>query len=149
MPKLKPLLAYPYYRVRGYRPVKVAPSRWDEEFRAGKWDYLADLAQTGCRSIVFSYRQELAPEAILDVGCGPGTLVRSIRLLDYKRYLGIDVSREAIARAERAYRDDRTEFLTADAEAFRPRQAFDLIVFNNSLYYMAKPDAVVRNTPDI
>jgi len=142
--KLKPLLAYPRYQLFGYRPVRVPAAQWDREFRSGKWAYLNDIRQIGCLSIVFSYCQLLVPGSILDVGCGSGSLTRSIRLLDYEYYQGIDLSAEAIAQAEASYAEERTTFAVANAETFEPRQSFDLIIFNNCLYYFEQPDQVAH-----
>jgi 2-polyprenyl-3-methyl-5-hydroxy-6-metoxy-1,4-benzoquinol methylase len=71
--------------------------------------------------------------SLLDVGCGEGVLQRRLRALGYARYLGIDSSEEAIARAQ-TERDARTEFRCADAETYMPQDRFDVIVFNEVLY---------------
>jgi 2-polyprenyl-3-methyl-5-hydroxy-6-metoxy-1,4-benzoquinol methylase len=81
--------------------------------------------------------------SLLDVGCGQGVLQRRLRALGYARYLGIDGSQEAIARAQ-TERDARTEFRCADAESFTPQDRFDVIVYNEVLYYLKDPVDVVR-----
>jgi trans-aconitate methyltransferase len=52
----------------------------------------------------------------------------------YSRYVGIDVSQEAINRAA-TKRDEKTLFIKADVNNYIPNELFDVIVFNESLYY--------------
>src|SRR5262249_36616585 len=87
----------------------------------------------------------LAPKTILDVGCGSGSLTAALRLLDYQRYLGIDVSAEAIAQARTAFGDNRTDFAVATAESYVPEDRFDGIIFNQVAYSFAPPGGIVGN----
>jgi len=106
------------------------------------WAFLRDLDAVPQRGIIAGYIQHLAPAGrVLDVGCGEGLLLRSLG--PGVRYTGVDVSGEAIARARRDF-DDRAIFHEADATLFEPDGEFDIIVFNESLYYMPDPAGVVR-----
>ncbi|MGM4906869.1 class I SAM-dependent methyltransferase [Tardiphaga sp. 866_E4_N2_1] len=71
----------------------------------------------------------------LDVGCGDGVLFERFKLLGYQRYVGIDISDVAIDRLC-TYNDDRTNFIQADGNVHEPTGRFDVIVFNESLYYL-------------
>ena len=142
--EIKSILAFPYYRLAGYRPTRVPATAWDERFRSGKYSYLEDLSQIGGLSIVFGYCQFLAPKTILDVGCGYGSLTKNLKVLDYEYYLGIDVSAEAISQAQASYSDDRTEFIVADAIEFVSHHEFDVIIFNQCAYYFDNPQDVVQ-----
>jgi SAM-dependent methyltransferase len=142
--EIKSILAFPYYKLAGYRPTRVPVAAWDERFRSGKYSYLEDLSQIGGLSMIFGYCQFLDPKSILDVGCGYGSLTKNIRALDYKYYLGIDISAEAVSQAQASYSDDRTDFAVADATQFVPHQKFDVIIFNQCAYYFDNPQDVVQ-----
>ncbi len=70
---------------------------------------------------ILGYCQFLNPASILDAGCGEGLLAEKLKILPYKSYLGMDVSKEAIAIATKRLGDDRSRFTVADAWAFRDR----------------------------
>ena len=89
------------------------------------------------------YCQHLAPATILDAGCGEGLLAAKLRLLGYARYLGLDISAAAIARANDNLGDSRTGFEVTDLHSFESPDRFDAIIFNQSLYYLTDPAAVL------
>ena len=129
-------------RKDGLKP--TAASVWDQEFQAGQWDFLADISEVGRYAVVAGYHQiAAAHETVLDVGCGAGLLQPWLRRAGYQAYLGIDLSAEAIGRAQ-AGADEATRFEAANAEAFVPPRAFDVIIFNEMLYYMVDPVGVLR-----
>jgi 2-polyprenyl-3-methyl-5-hydroxy-6-metoxy-1,4-benzoquinol methylase len=72
--------------------------------------------------------------SLLDVGCGEGALADYLNEEQKKNYVGIDLSKEAvrIAKEKRGF-----NFIQASAETYTPLpgQSFDLIVFNEMLYY--------------
>lgn len=124
-------------RRRGDIPQPAAV--WDEQYAAGRWDFLAGLDQLARYSVIAGYIHYLKPgAAVLDVGCGEGLLLRSYRPYGYGRYLGVDIAAQAIARLSTTA-DERTRFVCADAETFQPDESFDVIVFNESLYYFRDP----------
>ena len=55
----------------------------------------------------------------------------------------MDVSKEAIALATGRLGDERSRFTVADAWAFDTDERFDVIVFNQSLYYLSEPAALL------
>ncbi len=119
--------------------IPVSPTVWNEQYAAGRWDFLAGLEQLARYSVIAGYIHHLKPNAaVLDVGCGEGLLLRSYRPYGYRAYLGIDIAEQAIARLA-AMADDKTHFICTDAELFAPEQKFDVIVFNESLYYFSEP----------
>ena len=65
------------------------------------------------------------------------------RPLGYRRYHGIDLAQAAIdSAAPRA--DERTTFAAADAETYAPSGRFDVIVFNEVVYYFREPLATLQ-----
>jgi 2-polyprenyl-3-methyl-5-hydroxy-6-metoxy-1,4-benzoquinol methylase len=121
----------------------VPRETWDAEYASGYWDYLQSLGELAHYSIIVGYCRffESAP-AILDVGCGTGTLQKLLRPF-YASYVGIDLSEEAIARAVPTS-DANTSFACADASAFVPPGKLDVVIFNECLSYFEQPLALVR-----
>ena len=131
-------------RLRPYRKPDISQERWEQEYRDGCWSHLHNARELAHYSVITGYYTHYRPGgSLLDVGCGEGVLQRRLCALGYVRYLGIDSSQEAIGRAQ-TERDARTEFRCADAETFTPQERFDVIVYNEVLYYLKDPVNVVR-----
>lgn len=129
-------LVLPYRRMRGGR------EKMDSDYTHGKWDYLRGIEELGRFSILVGYCHFLKPGGrILEIGCGEGILPERLDPARYARYVGIDVSAEAI---QRARSDGKTAFVCAEAATWEPGEAFDLIVFNECLEYFDDPLALVR-----
>jgi 2-polyprenyl-3-methyl-5-hydroxy-6-metoxy-1,4-benzoquinol methylase len=119
---------------------------WERQFRAGRWDYLpGERTRYQELAALLSRHLKAPPTAarILDVGCGEGPLVEPLRALGIRHYLGIDVAEAVIARTG-ALADSTTRFLATDAESFSSAERFDVVVFNESLYYFEDPLAGAR-----
>ncbi len=131
-------------RMRPYRRPDIAQDQWEQEYRDGCWNYLQSARELAHYSVILGYYMHYCSGgSVLDVGCGEGVLQRRLRALGYARYLGIDSSEQAIARAQ-AQQDTLTEFRCANAETYSPQERFDVIVFNEVLYYLRDPVGVVR-----
>lgn len=119
-------------------------SAWDREYASGRWGFLNTLAEEGHYLIIASYACRLKPDcSVLDVGCGEGVLQGAFRRFGYRRYLGLDISETAIARASRNA-DERTSFQAVHGDSFTTDERFDVIVFNETLYYFADPARTVQ-----
>jgi 2-polyprenyl-3-methyl-5-hydroxy-6-metoxy-1,4-benzoquinol methylase len=129
----------------GYVPERFRPAEWDKLFETGAYDRLFSTAERGRYSLIVGHCDVLGPKRILDVGCGQGVLAERLKRVPYERYVGVDISQAAIAQAERERPDPRNAYLTADATKFETAERFDLIVFNECLYYMEDPAALVRH----
>jgi 2-polyprenyl-3-methyl-5-hydroxy-6-metoxy-1,4-benzoquinol methylase len=102
---------------------------------------LRNSSELGRYSVIHGFVQEFARDgSVLDVGCSEGVLQERIA---YGRYLGIDVFPQAIARAAHKA-DERTRFVHADADSFAPDEQFDAIIWNECLYYLRDPIAVIQ-----
>jgi len=128
---------------RGQGDAPAPASSWDEQYSDGRWNLLTENDELIRYAILDAYARAIKPEAsILDIGCGEGLLQQ--HLTSYKRYVGVDISDVAISRA-RTREDSCTSFITSDASRFSPEATFDVIVFNESLYYFADPLAVLEH----
>jgi 2-polyprenyl-3-methyl-5-hydroxy-6-metoxy-1,4-benzoquinol methylase len=100
---------------------------------------MRDLDELPRYSIIAGYLQYLKPGgSVLDVGCGEGLLQQRLGLSGYSKYVGIDISETAINEAS-SRQDEKTSFICADAVTYTPNELFDVIVFNEALYYFDEP----------
>lgn len=120
---------------------------WDRQYRSGSWERLEENRELARYAVVAALVRRFAPAGarIVDIGCGVGILAEHIAAPGTSyRYDGVDLSSEAIARAN-AERGQLGRFRVGDAE--RPRledgEQFDVLVFNEVLNYFGDPLAAV------
>lgn len=135
--------------------IEVSQATWNEEFTSGEWDRLYKLEQMPRYSILAGYAQRLfaSEPAVLDIGCGQGVLLTYLRN-SFSSYLGVDFSASAIELARSRNSAGNVRFVQADVDAEtydigRERRPFDLIVFNEMLYYVKDPGRVVARHLDL
>ena len=128
-----------------YKPLKVDKDKWDEQYIKGHWDYLKSFEQLGRFSIISGkfYFYYSGGGSVLDLGCGEGVLQKMIKPYKYSNYVGVDVSENAINIASEES-DEKTSFICSDISTFEPDSTFDMIVFNESLYYLDEPNKVLH-----
>jgi 2-polyprenyl-3-methyl-5-hydroxy-6-metoxy-1,4-benzoquinol methylase len=132
---------------RPYHHIATTRQQWDAEFAVGRWSYLAGLAELARYSVIAGYCHCIKPAGcILDLACGEGVLRERLSPDKFSRYVGVDISLAAIQRASRrAPRDAQTAFVVADVSTFSPVVlSWDVIVFNECLYYFVDPLSVTR-----
>jgi 2-polyprenyl-3-methyl-5-hydroxy-6-metoxy-1,4-benzoquinol methylase len=119
---------------------------WNHEYESGRWAYLLGPEQTE------RYQQLITlcllfnkTPTILDVGCGEGILLEYLRTTGRPviKYVGLDLSQEAINKAKA--RLSAGQFLVVNAESYKPDEPYDVIVFNECLYYFSDPIKTIRN----
>lgn len=135
-----------YFTFRAPRGVgrRYPVAVWDQQYRAGHWRRLDGPSELAHYLLIAGYAQQFHREpAVLDVGCGHGRLYELFRRFPHSRYVGLDVSTEAIRQASRMA-SDRAEFFVADFEAYASAERFDVIVFNESLYFAPRPDEILQ-----
>ncbi|MBO0729589.1 MAG: class I SAM-dependent methyltransferase [Acidimicrobiaceae bacterium] len=81
---------------------------------------------------------------LLDLGCAHGTLLDHLDPNGHPGYLGIDISPAAISAGQRAHAGSGARFVAADLRSWSSETTFDSIVFNEVLYYFARPCLLVR-----
>jgi SAM-dependent methyltransferase len=122
-------------------------SEWDAQYSGANWTYLSSLEQAPRYAVIEGWRRRLKPTgSVLDLGCGEGVVFDQIPLAPKVRYTGVDLSAVAIASAVTKVRDASLErFVCADLQTFEltPESRFDVMIFNEVLYYLADPLAAV------
>lgn len=109
---------------------------WEAQYLDGEWDHLKDLSHVPLYGVLVGYYKFFKQGgSILDVGCGEGVFQERLGSNSYSRYVGIDISDEAIRRAS-LKEDDNTKFIRIDASNFHIKEIFDVIVFSEILYYI-------------
>ncbi len=126
----------------GYgRPVPTAAL--DAEYAEGRWDHFFSFDELPRNLVIAGIVHQLFPQpAVLDIGCGSGRLASIFQVYPFRRYVGVDVSREGLAKA-RALGLPRVEWIEANYETWRPAETFDAIIFNECIGYAQDPAATL------
>lgn len=73
---------------------------------------------------------------VLDLGCGVGQAGRSISSEKLSTYTGVDISSVAIEKAKNFYDNNKKyQFHSSDIKIFKPKHNYDVIIFNEVIYY--------------
>ena len=107
-------------------------SSFDQYYKSGKWDYFEKEHSPDMVAVV---ERCARGGAVLDMGCGPGALPALLNPESFESYVGIDASAEAIGRASKR-QGDGIEFAVSDIQSYQCQGRFDVIVFEESLYYV-------------
>jgi SAM-dependent methyltransferase len=127
--------------------IPVTAQEWDNSYRAGLWTYLRNLDEMAHYSAICGYvRCAHHQSRILDIGCGEAVLFGYLGPEFDGRYAGVDWSGVAIANA--TSKCTGVDLFCSDIESFgaayRGRK-FDVIVFNEILYYLQNPIETVAH----
>lgn len=111
-----------------------------KRYAAGQWAFLRNTTEAHRYSIIIGCGDYFKSKdrKVLDIGCGEGVLQKR---MDYSKYVGVDLNSKAISQAK-SRENSTTRFVLSTAEEFVPDDQFDIIVFNESLYYVSDPLAV-------
>ena len=119
--------------------------RFNLQYTNKRWDGLSGLVEMSRYSIITGYAKYFCDGGrILDLGCGEGVLQQRFSEKDYSYYLGIDFSEIAIANAKKL-ETDKTHFIVGDLNKLSVEGNFDVIIYNESLYYLSNQTAAVRS----
>ncbi|MBF0095422.1 MAG: methyltransferase domain-containing protein [Alphaproteobacteria bacterium] len=80
---------------------------------------------------------------VLDLGCGPGHLTRSIRARTGGKLVGVDASAGMVAQARWNARGQDITFLIKDAEHLDFEHGFHVLFCNSAFHWFSSPERVV------
>jgi 2-polyprenyl-3-methyl-5-hydroxy-6-metoxy-1,4-benzoquinol methylase len=135
--------------LKTFGPKRVKQALWDREFSQGRWDYLdpdhAEAQALEKRAIAYTVERYANRGSILDLGCGSGRLSREINADSFSHYTAVDISNTAIQTAvekceEHLDHCERIEYIVDDILSFNPVRQYDVIVFQEVLYYFQKKE---------
>ncbi len=132
----------PFERHRDIMPHSSTAEKWDAQYRAGRWDYLASLEQAPRYAVLAAWCHRLSSSpSILDVGCGEALLLEFLHRNGDLLYHGIDFAPAAVERAQsRIFNSEREIVECVSAEAFDVATvAPNIVIFNESLNCCVEP----------
>lgn len=121
--------------------VKIQQDRewWEQQFRQGSWDFLKSLQEIPRYCVLCSYMKHLGRSiSLLDVGCGEGLLLKFCEREWLVSYSGLDISQTALDKIKTLLPGDR--LICSALEEFSTDEKFDVILFNEVLYYIHDPE---------
>lgn len=121
---------------------------WDREYANGAWAGLNSDGDAGRYAILLGHLVRRGGSSVLDVGCGPGRLLDFLSRGPLTTYTGLDISEEAIRVARESAKAAEAHFAVSTAEAYSPDRKYDLIVFNEVVFYLQEPPAVLLRYHD-
>src|SRR3954471_23274452 len=105
---------------------------FDQKYESGEWGFLQSAVNPGAVSLVNRYGKG---HSVLVVGCGQGALIAELWPDDFRSVTAFDVSASAIEYARQRCHPNMV-FEVNDMENFESTGKFDLILFEESLYYV-------------
>jgi 2-polyprenyl-6-hydroxyphenyl methylase/3-demethylubiquinone-9 3-methyltransferase len=119
--------------------LRIPADRWDYQYGRGEWDQLAGEAKR-FDAVIDLIREHYQAPAILEIGCGKALMLLRMNPSDFSYFTGVDLSEVAVNDA-RQYETERVQFVAADMQSFTPERKYDVVAFNESLYYAKDPAA--------
>lgn len=131
-----------------YQPESWSVAKWDQSYASGQLTYFSGLDELARYSTLIGYLTFLSDKpSVLDVGCGPGLLRQRLDDELFSTYTGIDLSPEAIRRAQ-SLSDDRTSFVCGNFLDFAGPKV-DIVVLNEVLYFAPSPPQMLDHVASL
>jgi 2-polyprenyl-3-methyl-5-hydroxy-6-metoxy-1,4-benzoquinol methylase len=128
-------------RRRFEKPKFTPPEGWNAEYERGEYDRLVRTEQRHhhrlLAGLITDGRQATK---VLEIGCGEGVFLESLKSHQGVTYLGVDISSVAIERARARFAKEiaagTMRFEVGDGSAYPARENFDAIVFPECIEYL-------------
>ncbi len=118
--------------------------KFDLQYENKQWDGLKGLQELAHYSVIVGYTKHFCKNCrILDLGCGEGALLEKFSNTDYSHYLAIDFSEVAIQNVKHL-ETDKIQFRVGDLNSLAVGGEFDVIIYNESLYYLSNPQNAIK-----
>jgi 2-polyprenyl-3-methyl-5-hydroxy-6-metoxy-1,4-benzoquinol methylase len=121
-----------HYLITRFGPLQWRSIAFDEKYRCGDWAFQND----GGPELTAAIGRYLRKGDILILGCGGAAILENLKAEGMNSALGVDISQEGIRLASR-FACDNIAFQVADMVSFECPHAYDVILFSESLYYVA------------
>ena len=123
--------------------IKQDRADWEQQYTTGAWAHLNNRCELARYRVVSGFiHAEARPVSLLDLGCGEGVMLRHLDLDRIEHYTGLDVAQAALDKIKP--RRSQDDYVCATLENFLPRRQWDVILFNEVLYYTFDPVASLR-----
>lgn len=123
--------------------LRIPADRWDYQYGKGAWEQLS-TEHARFDAVIALIREHYRSPAILEIGCGKALMLQRMNAGEFSHFTGVDLSEVAIAYAK-SFETERIHFVCADMQTFEPQQPYDVVAFNESLYYAKDPAQVFRH----
>jgi 2-polyprenyl-3-methyl-5-hydroxy-6-metoxy-1,4-benzoquinol methylase len=118
----------------------------DDEYARGRWDYLQNREEMSRYAVIAGYCMHGGSvSSVLDLGCGSGLLHHWLGRRGKLDYVGVDISKVAIDDARQQCADGSADFIAMDLATYTPDRKFDVIIFNEVLYYFDQPGEILKH----
>jgi SAM-dependent methyltransferase len=125
---------------------RVSKQIWEQQFSTGYWDFLGSENENEHYNVIIDFFLIYKKEGkILDIGSGKGVLLSHLTQktpLTYQKYTGIDISRTAIAYSLTNF--PLYDFKVCDYDKENLEGKYDIIIFNETLYYFLLPAQTLK-----
>ncbi|MET3022008.1 class I SAM-dependent methyltransferase [Flavobacterium hydatis] len=115
---------------------------WNYKYALGKWDFMKEEKTRYEKIIEFIKASPIDKPKILDLGCGYGALNFYLKESEYSTITGVDLSSTAICKAKKQ-NFINSSFITADLNKFNTNEHYDIVIFNEVLYYLENQESIV------
>jgi 2-polyprenyl-3-methyl-5-hydroxy-6-metoxy-1,4-benzoquinol methylase len=117
---------------------------WNHQYSRGRWEFLKlPLEIARFDACVYLLRRHAHAGSWLEIGCGEALLQRRLAPNDYQRFVGVDLSSVAIARAQ-PFAGHRVRYFVADMQQLQLNERFDAVIFAESISYVPHPGQLLR-----
>src|SRR6266567_1482537 len=123
--------------------IKQDKGDWEVQYQTGEWNRLCSDQEFTRYKVLAGYIEKCGRNvSLFDVGCGEGVILKHLNLDLVDKYTGLDLAQAALERISPKREQDN--YVCSSLEEYRPSETWDVILFNEILYYTDDPVAQLR-----
>jgi len=116
---------------------------WEQEYRRGKWHFLHGDVEFVRYKVLANYIHRYQRQiSLFDIGCGEGVILKHLDLDLVEQYTGLDIAAAALEKISPKREQDK--YICSPLEEYIPDGKWDVILFNEVLYYTCQPVAILK-----